>query len=46
MFVAIFAWNRVYACVRGGFVVGPFCDVCEFLLVCDVIYMISIPNVN
>ena len=24
MFVAIFAWNGVYACVRGGFVVGTF----------------------
>ena len=35
MFVAIFAWDGVYACVRGGFIVGPFCDV-----VC----MIGIPN--
>ena len=31
MLVAIFAWHGVYTCVRGGFVVGPFCDVCEVL---------------
>ena len=29
MFVAIFAWDGIYACMRGGFVVGPFYDVCE-----------------
>ena len=29
MFVAIFAKGGVYACVRVGFIVGPFCDVCD-----------------
>ena len=26
MFVAIFTGDGVYACVRGGFIVSPFCD--------------------
>ena len=30
--VAIFAWDGVYACVRGRFVVGRFCDVCEVFI--------------
>ena len=33
MFVAVFTWDRVYTCVRGGFIVGLFCDVYEVFIV-------------
>ena len=42
-FVTIFAWNIIYACVRSDCVVCAFRDVI-FLMVCDVVCIIGIPN--
>ena len=30
--------------MKGGFVAGPFCDVCEVFNVCDMVCTIGIPN--
>ena len=39
IFVTIFTRKEIYTCVRSGYVVGPFLDVSEFLMLSIYIYI-------